>query len=183
MTVSTPPLRGFAIIGPSGLRAILGVCFTLATLFVAARLVLRWRQNRKFMTDDCWILLAYTAYFIMVVLLALQIEPLWEVLYLYDGQLNLLVKETPPKARRVIRLLLPMLSMFWTVIWSVKASFLALFYPLVKMFRVQRPLWYCVSVFVVLAYVGCWVSSVLSCEEASHFFTSECYPDQAWIWY
>jgi hypothetical protein len=171
---SSAPLSGFAVIGPNGLHAILWVCFSTATLFVAARLALRWRQNHKFLADDCWIILAYAAYLIMVVLLALQIRPLWEVLYIYDGRLNLLTKNTPPVARRLIRLLLPMLSMFWTVLWCVKASFLALFYPLVKRFRVQNFLWYCVCVFAGLAYVGCWISSMLSCEAPAHFFTTLC---------
>ncbi|KAI9163900.1 Pth11-like integral membrane protein [Paramyrothecium foliicola] len=174
MTDSQPALQGVARIGRQGLGALLWVCFTLATLFVAMRLALRWRQNRRLLADDYWIVLAWTTYLIMANLMVLQLEPLWFVLHTYPRRLNVPDEETPPQVRRLIRLLLPMLSMFWTVIWSVKASFMALFYPLVKRFRVQRPMWYGIAVFAALAYMGCWISSILSCESSAHFFTSQC---------
>jgi hypothetical protein len=163
-----------ANISREGFCGILWSCFAVATLFVFTRLALRWRQNRRFLADDYWIVLAYTAYIVMANLMALQLDPLWRILGEYGRFIELPDEETPADVRRLIRLLLPMLSMFWTVLWAVKASLLALFFPLVRRFRVQGPLWYCVAAVAILAYVGCWVSSILSCESSSYFFTKNC---------
>ncbi|KAI1041774.1 hypothetical protein LB505_008419 [Fusarium chuoi] len=71
--------------------------------------------------------------------------------------------------------------MFWIILWSVKASFLALFYPLVQPFSVVRRCWYGVSVFAALALIVCVICSVLTCSPPSNYFHGSCdSPQEQW---
>ena len=50
------------------------------------------------------------------------------------------------------------IGLFWTILWCVKASFLALYYRLFDGLPKYRKAWWAVVIFTVGAYIGCWVS-------------------------
>ena len=164
------PLSGAAgNVSEAGLLAVVWVCFSVATLFVAVRLTVRFRQNRSFLADDYWIIFAWMSLLTMAILQAEQMHALWYITYLRAGRV-LPDQTTAPKSEQLTRWQFPIIKLFWTVLWSVKASFMTVFFRLVKPFPVLRRLWYCVAAFAALAYIGCWLSSALTCHPPGNYF-------------
>lgn len=164
------PLPGAAqSIGEAGLLAIVWVFFLVATIFVALRLTVRFRQNHAFLIDDYWIMFAWVCLLTMSILQTAQMPSLWYITYLTAGRVAP-DQDTIPKMEQLSRWQFPIIKLFWTVLWSIKASFMAVFFRLVKPFPVLRRLWYCAAVFVFLAYVGCWLASSLTCSPPSDYF-------------
>ncbi|KAK1998391.1 hypothetical protein LX36DRAFT_710897 [Colletotrichum falcatum] len=145
------------------------IYFSIATLFVALRLAVRRRQNRHFLADDYCIVWAWMCLVTMAGLQTRQLDALYYTTYLTAGRIPV-GAETAARTEDLTRWQFPIIKLFWTVLWSVKASFMAVFYRLVKPSPVRRILWYCVAVFATLAYVGCWVASTLSCSPPSDYF-------------
>lgn len=58
---------------------------------------------------------------------------------------------------------LVLLGVFWSVLWCIKASFLALYWRLFQRTGPYKKWWKAVTVFTFLAYVGCWITSVNVC--------------------
>ncbi|KND91971.1 hypothetical protein TOPH_03282 [Tolypocladium ophioglossoides CBS 100239] len=151
------------------LTAIIWTCFSLATCFLSLRLGFRFRQNRSFLADDYCIVFAWLCLLVMSILQTEQMDALFYVMYLTAGRVPVSA-ETGPRMEQLSRWQFPIIKLFWTVLWSVKASFLAIFYRLVKPFPTHRRLWYCVAVFTSLAYIGCVVASALTCSPPSDYF-------------
>lgn len=156
-----------------GLVIIIWVCFTVATLFVCLRLFVRWRQNRRFLADDYWIAWAWTCTLTMAILQTEQMDSLWYLTYLQAGRLAYDPKELARQRTEISKWQFPIIKMFWIVLWSVKASFLSLFYRLVQPFPIIRRLWYCVAVFTALSLTVCIICSALTCSPPSRYFNSK----------
>ncbi|KAH6952900.1 hypothetical protein DER45DRAFT_542058 [Fusarium avenaceum] len=164
-----------------GLVIIIWVCFTVATLFVCLRLFVRWRQNRRFLADDYWIAWAWTCTLTMAILQTEQMDSLWYLTYLQAGRLAYDPKELARQRTEISKWQFPIIKMFWIVLWSVKASFLSLFYRLVQPFPIIRRLWYCVAVFTALSLTVCIICSALTCSPPSRYFNSACdTPQEQW---
>ncbi len=164
------PLSGAArTVDETGLLAIVWTCFSTATVFVALRLAVRFRANRAFLLDDYWVIFAWFCLLAMAILQTEQMSSLWYLTYLIAGRLPL-DAGTGPKTEELARWQFPIIKLFWTVLWSVKASLLAVFFRLVQPFPVLRRLWDCVAVFAALAYIGCCLSSALTCSPPSDYF-------------
>lgn len=164
------PLTGAAVhIDRHGLKAVVWVCFAVPTVFVFLRLGVRWRQNRIFLPDDYWIIFSWACLLTMAVLQTVQMDALWYTTYLSAGRIAP-TEEAGRYAEELVRWQFPIIKLFWTVLWSVKASFLAVFYRLVRPFPILRRIWYAVAAFAALAYIGCWISSTLTCDPPSKYF-------------
>jgi hypothetical protein len=169
------PLRGTAArVNDDGLMTVVWVCFLIATLFVSLRLFVRARQNRTLFADDYWVIFAWASLLTMASLQTVQMESLWFTTYLSAGRIAI---DSPDMEQLVFyhlsqltRWQFPVIKLFWTVLWAIKASFLSLIYRLVQPFPTLRRLWFVVVAFVTLAYIGCWVASVLTCNPVSDYF-------------
>ncbi|MCJ1414658.1 hypothetical protein MMC32_000985 [Xylographa parallela] len=65
--------------------------------------------------------------------------------------------------------------LFWTTLWAVKWSFLMYYRKLfVGLPGHMQHCWWGVVVFSVLAYLGCWVTQLLSCTPISTYFDDNC---------
>jgi hypothetical protein len=53
--------------------------------------------------------------------------------------------------------------LFWSLLWSVKACFLAFFYSLGNNLKTQRILWYSVAIFTGIGYICSVISYPLAC--------------------
>jgi hypothetical protein len=138
---------------------------------VATRLVVRWHQNRKFLIDDYWIVLALLSLLTLCILQTIQNPVLWRGAEWLAGTLiPQSAEELVYTQTELVRWTLPIVTVFWTVLWSVKASFLALFYRLVKPNVVLRRCWYAIAIFVGLSYVGLGVSTPFVCDPPSDYF-------------
>ncbi|OIW22711.1 hypothetical protein CONLIGDRAFT_694968 [Coniochaeta ligniaria NRRL 30616] len=76
----------------------------------------------------------------------------------------------------------PIITLFWTVLWSVKASFMTVFFRLVKPFPLLRRLCYCIAFLAALAYCGCNIASALTCGPPGNYFKAGgcSSPDDVW---
>ncbi len=165
-----PPLPGAAgTVSEAGLLTIIWVFFSAATVFVALRLGVRFRQNHAFMVDDYWIMFAWSALLTMVVLQMEQRDSLWYVTYLSAGRVAF-DESGIHRLEQLVRWQFPIIKLFWTVLWSVKASFMAVFFRLVKPFTILRRLWYFVAVFASMAFVACWLVSAFTCTPPGDYF-------------
>ncbi|KAF4448383.1 hypothetical protein F53441_8191 [Fusarium austroafricanum] len=161
-----------------GLTAIVWVCFIVPTLFVFLRLFVRWHQNRRFLPDDYWIIFAWLCMLTMTALQTAQMDSLWYMTYLLAGRLSYDEKDIRAQHMEFARWQFPIINIFWIILWSVKASFLSIFYRLVQPFPIIRKLWYCVAVFAAISLVACIVSGALTCDPPSEYFNGGCTTDR-----
>jgi hypothetical protein len=138
-------------------------------MFVCLRLFARLRDAKRLLPDDYWMMLAWVTLLTEVSIITKQTDSLWYTTYLTAGRIAL-SEETLVQSRELVRWQFPAIKLFWSVLWCVKASFLALFYRLLKPLPLFRKLWYGVVVFTILAYIGCWLSSVFTCIPPSNYF-------------
>ncbi|KAF5687816.1 hypothetical protein FDENT_5106 [Fusarium denticulatum] len=176
------PLAGAArSVNRQGLVIIVWTCFTIATLFVSLRLFVRWQQNRRFLADDYWITWAWLCALTMAILQTEQMDSLWYMTYLQAGRVVYDPIELESHRIQITRWQFPIIKLFWIILWSVKASFLALFYRLVQPFPVIRRCWYGVSVFAASALIVCIICSALTCSPPSNYFHGSCdSPREQW---
>ncbi|KAF5604302.1 hypothetical protein FPCIR_847 [Fusarium pseudocircinatum] len=176
------PLAGAArSVDRQGLVIIVWTCFIIATLFVSLRLFVRWQQNRRFLADDYWITWAWLCALTMAILQTEQMDPLWYMTYLQAGRVAYDPIELESHRVQITRWQFPIIKLFWITLWSVKASFLALFYRLVQPFPVIRRCWYGVSVFAASALIVCIICSALTCSPPSNYFHGSCdSPREQW---
>lgn len=160
-------LEGSAkILGLDGLTALIWTCFAAATCMVTTRLVVRWYQNRRFLFDDYWVFIAWLSLLTLCTLQTIQLPVLWKGANWLAGTLIPQSAEELISTQEELALWqLPIVNVFLTVLWSIKASFLALFYCLVKPNNVLRRCWYVIAVFVALSYVGLFVSTPFPCKD------------------
>lgn len=177
VNMSTPqadpnaPLFGAARnVNRNGLLVIVWVCFTIATVFVSLRLWVRWQQNRRFLADDCWIFWAWLCTLTMAILQTEQMDALWYMTHLQAGRIPFDPEEMVQQRYELTKWQFPIIKMFWIILWSIKASFLAIFFRLVQPFNIIRRLWYCVAVFTAAALVVCVICSALTCDPPSDYF-------------
>lgn len=164
------PLTGAAAtVSEGGLIAVVWICFAVATLFVSLRVTVRFRQNRSLMLDDYWIVFAWLCILTMAILQMEQMNSLWYVTYLRAGRI-VPDATTPKRSEQITRWQFPIIKLFWTTLWAIKGSFMTVFFRLVKPFPILRRLWYCVAAFTIIAYIGCWLSSALTCNPPSNYF-------------
>ncbi|KAL2119931.1 hypothetical protein VTJ04DRAFT_6892 [Mycothermus thermophilus] len=177
------PLQGVAnSVSEAGIRTIIWCFYTGVTIFVGLRLFVRVRQNGRLLVDDGIIVFAWLCFTTMCILQTIQLPHLWYTTYLSAGRLAPGV-ETTYHLEQLTRWQFPVIKLFWTVLWTVKASFLAVFFRLVKPFPILRRLWWVVAVFTFLAYVGCWLASTLTCSPPSDYFKAgKCNtPHELWM--
>ncbi|CEJ94368.1 hypothetical protein VHEMI09905 [[Torrubiella] hemipterigena] len=157
-------------VSQQGLAAIVWVCFAVSTVFVASRLTVRSYNHRSLQTDDIWIILGWISMLLMSILCMLQSQSIWHVAAVEDGR----VVQDQAKAdwyeEQQARWHFALVYLFWVALWCVKASFLAVFYQVLYPFRIQRTLWYTVTIFVTLAFLGCAISSIFNCERPGDYF-------------
>ncbi|ROT37978.1 hypothetical protein SODALDRAFT_278198 [Sodiomyces alkalinus F11] len=161
----------------TGFLVLLWILFSVATLFFFLRLVVRWRQNSSFVADDYWISFAFLCLVVYVALQMQQMDSLWYMTYLRSHRIAE-SEETPRQENELLRWQFPLIVLFWSVLWSVKASFMAAFYRIVAPLTLYRRLWYGVAVFTALSYIACWVSVLVTCDSPGDYFAGKCHSER-----
>ncbi|KAK2806809.1 hypothetical protein FQN50_005671 [Emmonsiellopsis sp. PD_5] len=177
------PLSGAArTVDRDALLAIIWVCFTTATCFLSLRLVVRWRQNRRLLADDYWMLWAWLCMCTMAILQTQQMDALFFMTHLAAGRIAADPQDIVAHSRQLTRWQFPIIKLFWTTLWSVKAGFLSLFFRLIQSFPILRRLWYALAVFAALSFIGCVLASTLTCNPPSDYFYGNCdSPHETWM--
>ena len=164
------------------LLALVWACFGVAFLFVALRTVIRFRVADRLNGDDYWMFLATATLLTLCILETVQLPSLYYMTAVLAGKIPIsegLISHT----ETYLRFEFPIIILFWTVLWCVKAGFLALYFKLFRELPVYRRVWYVLAVFTFLAYVGCVITLSVSCgSDISNFFEfAQCgKPEDVW---
>jgi hypothetical protein len=149
-----------------GLVAIIWVGVALGVSFTAVRIAIRLKIRRRLAPDDYCVLIALAFLITNAILQTIQAPSIYYVVSNPTG---------PDIVFHVMRytyLEFVTIGLFWTVLWSVKASFLALFWGIFR--ELPQPhyryAWWVVSIFAGLAYVGCWMASIFTCHPPADYF-------------
>jgi hypothetical protein len=161
---------------PAGLIAVAWVGAGVGLAFVCLRSFARWREAKRFFTDDYWMWVACLFLLINAVLQTMQTHSLYYLVDLSSGRVQpgpeLLVQ-----GNKYVRYEFTIIGFFWTVTWCVKGSFLALYYRLLEGLPHYRKMWYVCVAFTICAYIGNWFASAWTCHPPSAYFKFGKYGD------
>ncbi|KAK3047313.1 hypothetical protein LTR09_011303 [Extremus antarcticus] len=128
---SSPPdkvqLPGAAAGLPSGgLIAVAWAGFALAACFVTLRSYARLTETHRLHADDYWILVALFFLLANAILQTLQTHSLYYIMY---GGVGIVPIDATymVEGNIYVRYEFTIIALFWSVTWSVKSSFLALY--------------------------------------------------------
>jgi hypothetical protein len=149
------------------LLILIWTCFGAAFLLVALRTAIRLRSpttRRTVPLEDCWIFLALAALLGLCILETIQLPSLYYITGVLSGVIPITTAEIIISHTELyLRYQFPIVILFWTVLWSVKAAFLALYWRLFRDLTWYRRAWFVLAVFTLLAYGGCVTTLALSC--------------------
>lgn len=156
-------------LSPSGLIAVAWSGWVLAAMFVGLRCLVRITETRRLHTDDYWVLAAFVLLTTNAVLQTLQTPSLYYLVWASAGQVQP-GEELVVQGTRYTYFEFVIIALFWTITWSVKSSFLAMYWRLFDGLPNYRKAWIGVAVFAVGSYIGCWFASVWTCHPPSTYF-------------
>ena len=149
----------------------------LAVFFTLLRTVIRLHVSHRLSSDDLFVYFATVLVISMGVLYTLITGFMFDLALVSSGEML----PTPQFAERAtffLKAQFAIILLFWTSLWSVKYSFL-MFYK--KLFTgLSLRWWWTVCVFTLLAYIGCWITQLTSCEPISNYFTLGTGPTLQW---
>lgn len=148
----------------NGLIAVTWAGAGLGILFTSARIAIRMVYVKRLLADDYFMLLALAFLITNAILQTLQAP------HLYYMVLNMTGPDIVHHGLHYTYYEFAIIGVFWSVLWSVKASFLALFWMISNGLPRYRRVWWATVVFAAVAYIGCWVASVYTCHPPSNYF-------------
>ncbi|KAK3389524.1 hypothetical protein B0H63DRAFT_389341 [Podospora didyma] len=151
------------------LLALVWTCFSVAFLFVGLRTVIRLKVTTRLTVEDYWIFMALAALLTLCILETIQLPSLYYVTGILSNAIPLSL-ELVTKTEEYLKYEFPIVIIFWTVLWSVKAAFLALYHKLFRELPIYRRVWYALVAFTFLGYVGCIITLCMSCRPTYNFF-------------
>ena len=152
-----------------GLLAIHWTFCSAALVFVIARTCVRLKTSGHLMLDDYIMYAAWAVLLANTILQTLQNHSTYIMSKGFQGLLPLGAKFMAA-GNIYVRYEFVSIGLFWTVTWLVKASFLAFYWRLLNGLVLYQKMWYAICVFSFLAYLGCWISSVLNCDPVSDYW-------------
>jgi hypothetical protein len=163
------------VLSHTSLLVLIWVCFSAALLLVGLRTVIRIRSpttRHVAPLEDCWIFLALASLLGLCILETIQLPSLYYISGVLAGTVPLTTVDIIiGQTKTYLRYQFPIVILFWTVLWSVKGAFLALYWRLFRDLKWYRQAWFALAAFTFLAYVGCVVTLLLSCgTDVSKFF-------------
>ncbi|KAF2116897.1 glycoside hydrolase superfamily [Lophiotrema nucula] len=154
----------------AGFRVLMGVMTALSILLTVGRFVLRWRKLRRLGWDDMLNALA--------AVLVIPFIVVSDSYMAYDLELQRYIwglREAPPSApdpKKVAERELVVTLLFWTIIYVVKASFLALYWYLFEVSTRFRIAWAVAAALTTVSYGITCLSSLWECGSPSKLFNN-----------
>jgi hypothetical protein len=88
-------------------------------------------------------------------------------------------KQAPPMnfyadVSSFLKLQFAIIILFWTNIWAVKASFLAVYKGIIdkRLNPWKTRAWWACAIICALSYMGCWVTQFMSCTPFMSYFVA-----------
>jgi hypothetical protein len=151
------------------LLAMVWTGFSIACLLVILRTAIRFKVVARLATEDYWLFLALATLLTSCILQTIQLPNLYYMSAALAGVIPISA-DLMSISEDYLRFEFPIMVLFWTVLWCVKASFLALYFKLFQDLPMYRRAWYILAAFTFCAYVGCWITLLMSCHPISNFF-------------
>ena len=146
---------------------------SLAIIFTILRTMIRFHVSHRLFLDDFFVYFSLAVLIAMGVLYTLITNFMFELALVSDGEMKPTLQFLV-QAPFFLKSQFAIILLFWTSLWSVKFSIL-LFYR--KLFTgPSLRWWWAVIVFTSFAYVGCWITQLLSCKPISSYFTLGMFP-------
>lgn len=169
------PEENIGALPHKSLLILIWVCCGASFLLVALRTIIRLRSptSRQLVPwEDCWIFLALASLLTLCILETIQLPSLYYITGVLSGVIPITSAEVIiSQTEHYLRFQFPITILFWTVLWSVKAAFLALYWRLFRDLKWYRRAWFALAVFTFLAYGGCVTTLSLSCgPDVRNFF-------------
>lgn len=179
--MAADPLDNVGTVPHRSLLALVWTSFSAALLFVVLRTIIRFKIATRLTVDDYGIFLALATLLTLCILETIQLPSLYHITAVIQGRIPIST-ELMSQTEEYLRYEFAIIILFWSVLWFVKASFLALYFKLFKELPHYRKAWYVLAVFTVLAYAGCVTTLCVSCGPIDNFFKfAQCGgPQQVW---
>ena len=139
----------------------------IASLLTAGRFVIHWRKNRKLRWDDWFNALALIFLIVMVAIIEIYV-PIEYNAILYSKGLS----SQPPTELEVLRdmkLNIVTLILFFFMLYSVKASFLALYWQIFEVSRRFRIAWWVLTGYIGVSFIVTLITVFTRCGAAKDF--------------
>ncbi|KAL4748447.1 hypothetical protein BDW72DRAFT_195746 [Aspergillus terricola var. indicus] len=136
----------------------------LGALFTVLRVAIRLKRMGRLLPDDYFIIIACSFLITNAVLQTIQTP------HLYYIVLNPTGSDIVSHALKYVHYMFAIIGLFWSVLWSVKAAFLALFWAMTNNLPHYRRWWLGIVVFTFGSYAGCWFASAFTCHPPSTYF-------------
>lgn len=164
------------------LLALVWTCFGVAALLVLLRTFTRLKFTVRWLTvEDYCMFVALAALLTLCILETVQLPSLYHITAVLAGTIPLSA-ELITYTEDYLKYEFAIIILFWTVLWCVKASFLALYFKLFRELVLYRRVWYLLASFTLLAYGGCVLTLCLSCGHISNFFKFAQCAKPEYIW-
>ncbi|KAL2860986.1 uncharacterized protein BJX67DRAFT_375674 [Aspergillus lucknowensis] len=147
-----------------GLIAVTWTGAGLGVLFTGCRLAIRITRMKRLLADDYFILLALFFLVANAILQTLQAPHLYYII------LTPMTGDIVYHSQMYVHFMFVIIGLFWSVLWSVKAAFLALFWGMTDHLPHYRRWWWGIVVVCVGSYAGCWLTSAFTCHPPSDYF-------------
>jgi hypothetical protein len=154
------------------LLAVVWTSFSVACLLVILRTAIRLKYMARLNMEDYWIFLALATLLTSAILQTIQEPSLYYMLAIEAGVIPVSA-QLITAVENYLRFEFPIMVLSWTVLWCVKASFLALYFKLFQELAIYRRVWYLLAAVTLFAYAGCWISLATSCHPLTNFFKFE----------
>lgn len=151
------------------LLALIWTSFSTAAIFVVLRTGIRFKVADRLTPEDYWMFLALATLLTLCILETIQLPSLYYLTAVTSGKISFSM-DVVGQTEDYLLYEFPIVILFWTVLWSVKAAFLALYRKLFRDLPVYRRLWYVLVAVTLVAYGGCIVSLATSCGKIGNFF-------------
>ncbi|KAK4208979.1 hypothetical protein QBC37DRAFT_295529 [Rhypophila decipiens] len=151
------------------LLALIWTSFSAAAVFVGLRTGIRFKVADRLTAEDYWMFFSLATLLTLCILETIQLPSLYYLTAVTAGKINVTM-DVVSYTEDYLRYEFPIVILFWTVLWGVKAAFLALYRKLFRDLPVYRRLWYVLVTLTVIAYGGCIVSLATSCGDVGNFF-------------
>ncbi|KAJ6111546.1 hypothetical protein N7523_007607 [Penicillium sp. IBT 18751x] len=163
--MGAPAPQGVATtLSVDGLIAVTWTGAALGILFTGIRIGIRLMTMKRLLADDYFVLLALGFLIANAVLQTLQAP------HLYYMALDVTGPDIMYHGTLYTYYEFAIIGVFWSVLWAIKGSFLALFWMISDGLPHYRRAWWATTIFAIIAYIGCWLASVFTCHPASTYF-------------
>jgi hypothetical protein len=138
-----------------------------AGLLTVGRFIIHWRKNRKHGSDDYFNALALVFLLAFIILFEIYVPIEYNAILYSKGLSNR--PPTQVEAVRDMKLNIAGIVLFFCTIYSVKASFLALYWQIFQISKRFRLAWFCLAVYTILSFVVSFITVFTRCGPANYF--------------